>query len=35
MVLGARKVGIVGVGHVGAHVDNRILMQGLADELYM
>ncbi len=35
MVLGARKVGIVGVGHVGSHVANSILMQGLADELYL
>ena len=35
MVLCARKVGIVGVGHVGAHVANSILMQGLADELYL
>ncbi|MDY4040929.1 MAG: L-lactate dehydrogenase [Collinsella sp.] len=31
----ARKVGIVGLGHVGAHVANSILLQGLADELYL
>ncbi len=35
MALTARKVGIVGVGHVGAHVANSILLQGLADELYL
>lgn len=35
MALSARKVGIVGVGHVGAHVANSILLQGLADEIYL
>ena len=30
-----RKVGIVGQGHVGAHVANSLLLQGLADELYL
>lgn len=30
-----RRIGIVGVGHVGAHVANALLMQGLADELYL
>ena len=30
-----RKIGIVGQGHVGAHVANSLLMQGLADELYL
>ncbi len=29
----ARSVGIVGVGHVGAHVANSLLLQGLTDEL--
>ena len=30
-----RKVGIIGQGHVGAHVANALLMQGLVDELYL
>ena len=30
-----RKVGVIGQGHVGAHVANALLMQGLADELYL
>lgn len=30
-----RRIGIVGVGHVGAHVANALLMQGLADELVL
>ena len=30
-----RKIGIVGLGHVGAHVANSLLLQGLADELYL
>ena len=30
-----RKVGIIGLGHVGAHVANSLLLQGLADELYL
>ena len=30
-----RKVGVLGQGHVGAHVANSLLMQGLADELYL
>lgn len=29
------KVGIVGMGHVGAHVANSLVLQGIADELYM
>lgn len=31
----ARKIGIVGMGHVGSHVANSLLLQGLADELYL
>ena len=31
----ARAVGIVGMGHVGAHVANSLLMQGLVDTLYL
>lgn len=31
----ARRVGIVGVGHVGPHVANSLLLQGLADEIYL
>lgn len=30
-----RKIGIIGLGHVGAHVANSILLQGIADELYL
>ena len=30
-----RKIGVVGQGHVGAHVANSLLMQGVADELYL
>ncbi len=30
-----RKVGIVGVGHVGAHVAYSLLIQGIADELVL
>lgn len=29
------KVGIVGMGHVGAHVANSLILQGIADELYV
>lgn len=29
----ARTVGIIGLGHVGAHVANTLLLQGLVDEL--
>ena len=29
------KIGIVGMGHVGAHVANSLVLQGIADELYM
>ena len=29
-----RKIGVIGQGHVGAHVTNSLLMQGIADELY-
>ncbi|AEB07607.1 malate dehydrogenase (NAD) [Coriobacterium glomerans PW2] len=35
MSLQARTVGIIGVGHVGAHVGNSLLLQGIADELYL
>lgn len=28
------KVGIIGMGHVGAHVANSLLLQGIANELY-
>ena len=28
------KIGIIGMGHVGAHVANAILYQGLASEIY-
>lgn len=31
----ARKVGIIGMGHVGPHVANSLLSQGLVDELYL
>ena len=31
----ARKIGILGQGHVGAHVANSLLLQGIADELYL
>lgn len=30
-----RKIGVVGMGHVGAHVAHNLLMQGVADELYL
>ena len=30
-----RKVGVLGQGHVGAHVANALLLQGLVDELYL
>ncbi len=30
-----RKIGVIGQGHVGAHVANSLLMQGIADELYL
>lgn len=30
-----RKIGIVGMGHVGAHVANSLLMQGIPDELLL
>ena len=30
-----RNIGVVGQGHVGAHVANSLLMQGIADELYL
>ena len=30
-----RKIGIIGLGHVGAHVANSLLLQGVADELYL
>lgn len=32
---GLRRIGIVGMGHVGAHVANSLLLQGIADELYL
>ena len=30
-----RRVGIIGMGHVGAHVANVLLLQGIADELWL
>ncbi len=30
-----RKIGIIGLGHVGAHVANSLLLQGITDELYL
>ena len=30
-----RKIGVIGQGHVGAHVANSLLLQGIADELYL
>lgn len=30
-----RKIGIIGLGHAGAHVANSLLLQGVADELYL
>lgn len=30
-----RKIGVIGLGHVGAHVANSLLVQGIADELYL
>lgn len=30
-----RKVGIIGVGHVGAHVANSLVLQGIADEIHL
>ena len=32
-MLAARTVGIIGMGHVGAHVANNLLQRGLVDEL--
>ncbi len=29
------KIGIIGLGHVGAHVANSLLLQGIVDELYL
>lgn len=30
-----RKIGVIGVGHVGAHVANSLILQGVADKLYL
>lgn len=30
-----RRIGIIGLGHVGAHVANSLLLQGITDELYL
>lgn len=30
-----RKVGIIGLGHVGAHVAYSLSVQGIADELVL
>ena len=30
-----RRIGVIGMGHVGAHVANSLLLQGIADELYL
>ena len=35
MAIGPVKVGIVGLGHVGAHVGNSLVLQGVADEIYL
>ena len=35
MAIQTRKVGIIGLGHVGPHVANSLLLQGLVDELYL
>ncbi|MDD4649808.1 MAG: hypothetical protein PHO79_07325 [Desulfoplanes sp.] len=32
---GVRKVGIIGISHVGAHVAQGLILQGVADELYV
>lgn len=32
---GVRKIGIIGVSHVGAHIASGLIMQGVADELYL
>lgn len=32
---GVRKVGIIGISHVGAHVAQGLILQGVADELYL
>ena len=29
------SVGIIGLGHVGAHVANSLMLQGIADELLL
>lgn len=29
------RIGIIGMGHVGAHVANSLILQGIADELYV
>lgn len=34
-MISQRKIGIIGLGHVGAHVANSLLLQGIADELYL
>ena len=28
-----RKIGIIGMGHVGTHVANSLMLQGVAEEL--
>lgn len=33
-MLSTSKIGIIGLGHVGAHVANSLLLQGIVDELY-
>ena len=35
MAIQPRRVGIIGLGHVGPHVANSLLLQGLVDELYL
>ena len=35
MEIRLRKVGIIGVGHVGAHVAFSLVTQGIADELVL
>lgn len=33
--MGVNRIGIIGLGHVGAHVANSLMLQGIADELYL
>ena len=31
----AEKIGIIGLGHVGPHVANSLILQGIADEILL